>query len=106
MKHQIDLASPSIRLLFALEWWNTLNLVIPTSGDLLCVLGSLKDQIRLLFFIKIVVTICWSIYAIKNNIILWNIFALVHQCKLIFKHEFSLVILREKEKYEPKKNHS
>jgi hypothetical protein len=65
------------------------------------ILVILKDQLKLPFFIEVVITVCWSIWSVRNDVISRNIPTLVHRCKVIFKAEFALVILRAKGKYHP-----
>ena len=48
---------------------------------------------------EIVVTLCWSIWTIINDVIFMNIQASVQRCKTIFKTEFTLVILRARANY-------
>lgn len=65
---------------FALACWNTVHLFIPAHTNFLQVIVSLKDQIRLPFFMEIVITMCWSIWTIRNHVIFRNIPASI-QCK-------------------------
>jgi hypothetical protein len=78
-----------------------LNLFIPAHTDLLQIILSLKDQLRVPFFMEIVITMCWCIWTIRNDTIFRNIPASIQPCKDIFKEEFALVILRAKGKYQP-----
>ena len=86
---------------FALACWNTLNLFISAHTDFLQVIVSLKDQIRLPFFMEIVITMWWYIWTIQNDVIFRNMPASIQRCKSIFKEEFALIILRAKGKYQP-----
>jgi hypothetical protein len=86
---------------FAQACWNTLHLLLPTQNDFFQVLVSLKAQIRLPFFMEIVITMCWSIWTVQNDLIFRNMLASVQRCRSIFKQEFALVMLRAQGKYQP-----
>jgi len=55
-----------------------------------------KAQLQLPFYMKIIVTMCWSIWTVKNDVIFKCIPASIQRCKSIFRTEFDLVILRAK----------
>jgi hypothetical protein len=48
---------------------------------------------------EIIVTMCWSIWSVRNEAIFNDVPPSLHRCKTIFKKEFALVLLRAKEKY-------
>jgi len=50
---------------------------------------------------EIIVTMCWSIWAIRNDVIFKGIPVSVQRCRAIFKSEFALVILRAKSNFQP-----
>jgi hypothetical protein len=81
---------------FVVDGWNSLNLFISAHVDLLQVLDSFKNQLRVSFFMEIIITMCWSIWTIQNDVIFRNITTSVQRCKSIFKEE-----LRAKGKYQP-----
>lgn len=63
---------------------------------------SLRLQLHQPFFMdEIIVTMCWSIWSMRNDVILRNEQASVQRCKTIFKSEFALVILKAKSRYSP-----
>jgi hypothetical protein len=47
------------------------------SSDISIILESIRDQLRLSFFMEIIFTICWPIWIMRNNIIFKNIAHLV-----------------------------
>lgn len=86
---------------FAMACWYTLDLIIPILDDILVIIEGLKDQIRLPFFLEVIVTMCWAIWMLRNDIIFRNFAHTTSRCKLIFKQEFALVMLRAKVSYHP-----
>jgi hypothetical protein len=79
------LASP-----FVIACWSTSGLTIHQHTDLFVTLASLKDQLHLPFFMKILITMCLCVGPSVRS-----------QCKEIFRKEFAQVILRRKQKFEP-----
>jgi multisubunit Na+/H+ antiporter MnhE subunit len=64
-------------------------------------LQSFKSQLRVSFFMEIIVTMCWVIWTMRNDAIFNNLAPTIQQCKMVFNKEFALVILRAKTKYHP-----
>ena len=54
---------------FSSSCWATLGLVIQQPADPLGTLVSFKNQLQLPFFMKIIVTMCWAIWTIRNDVI-------------------------------------
>ena len=54
---------------FSSSCWATLGLVIQQPADPLGTLVSFKNQLQLPFFMKIIVTMCWSIWTVRNDVI-------------------------------------
>ena len=65
------------------------------------VLEAFKIQLHLPFFMEVIVTMCWSIWSVRNDAISNGVPPSVQRCKLIFKKEFTLVVLRAKAKLHP-----
>jgi len=86
---------------FAMAFWNTLNLLVLISSSPLQIFEAFKTQLHLPFFMEILVTMCWSIWTVKNDVIFKGIPTSIQRCKLIFRTEFALVILRAKAAYHP-----
>jgi hypothetical protein len=76
--------------------WNTLHLLVPGGATTFQILEAFKTQLHLPFFMEIVITMCWSIWTVRNDVIFRGMSALVQPCKSIFRTEFALVILRAK----------
>jgi hypothetical protein len=86
-----------------LACWNTIHLSVPTNAGPFQIFESFRDQLQLPFFMEIVVTICWSIWSVRNDVIFINLQASVQRCKAIIKNEFAQVILRARTTYHPLK---
>ena len=52
------------------------------------------------FFMEILITTCWSIWSVRNDLIFRDIQPSVQRCRAIFKKEFAQVILRAKAAYQ------
>ena len=76
-------------------------MLVPASPSPLKIFEAFKIQLHLPYFMEIVLTMCWSIWAVPNDDIFRNIPASVQRCKMIFMIEFALVILRTKSAYHP-----
>jgi hypothetical protein len=86
---------------FAMACWYNLHVFIPNSEDISVILESLRDQLRVPFFMEIIITMCWSISMMRNDIIFRNLAHSVHRCRNVFRNEFALVILRAKARFHP-----
>jgi hypothetical protein len=79
-----------------------LQLLLPNSVDPCLIVESFKLQLGLPFFMEIIVTMSWSIWMVRNDVIFKGIPHSVHCCKQIFKNGFALVMLRAKVAYHPR----
>jgi hypothetical protein len=86
---------------FAMACWYSLNVLLPNSEDISTILESIRDQLRVTFFMEIIVTMCWAIWIMRNDIIFRNLAHSVQRCKGVFRQEFALVILRAKARIHP-----
>jgi hypothetical protein len=86
---------------FAMACWYSLHVFVPNSVNIAVILESLKDQLHVPFFMEIIVTMCWAIWMMRNDIIFRNLAHSVQRCKNVFKTEFALVILRAKASLHP-----
>ena len=62
------------------------------------IIESFKTQLWLPFFMEVLITMCWSIWTMRNDIIFKNIPHSVQRCRQVFRKEFALIILRAKMK--------
>jgi hypothetical protein len=86
---------------FAVACWYSLQLFILNSEDIFVILEDLKTQLRVPFFMEIILTMCWAIWMMRNDAIFRNLAHSIQRCKAVFRHEFALVILRAKARYHP-----
>jgi hypothetical protein len=86
---------------FAMACWYSLQVFIPNSEDISIILESLKDQLRVPFFMEIIIIMCWSISMMRNDIIFWNLAHSIQRCRIVFRNEFALVVLRAKAHLHP-----
>ena len=87
---------------FATACWSLLFAVIPGTSDPCVIVESLKMQLRQPFFMEIIVTMCWSIWMMRNDMIFRGIPHFILRCKEVFKKEFALVKLRAKAALHPR----
>jgi hypothetical protein len=78
---------------FAINYWYSLNILIEVLPQ------SFKLQLRVPFFMEVIVTMCWAIWTMCNDAIFNNLAPSIQRCKMVFRKEFVLVILRAKAKY-------
>ena len=69
--------------------------------DPFATLESFRQQIQQPFFMEIIVTMCWSIWSVRNDAIFRNAQPSIQSCKAVFKREFAQVILRAKSSLVP-----
>jgi len=78
-----------------------LNVILPNTVDISVILESIRDQLRVPFFMEIIVTMSWAIWMMRNDIIFRNLAHSIQRCRNVFRHEFALVILRAKARLHP-----
>jgi len=86
---------------FAQACWATLGLIVPHLQDPFLTVVMFKAQLHCPFALEILITMSWSIWSIRNDLIFRGIQPSVQRCKAIFRKEFALVILRAKAAYQP-----
>jgi hypothetical protein len=57
---------------FAKACWNLVGLNIPHLQDPFQILEDLRAQLNVLFFMEIIIILCWSIWTSTNNFIFRN----------------------------------
>ena len=87
---------------FSQACWFSLNVFLPNSDDILDIVDNIKHQLNQTFFMEIIVTMCWAIWIMRNDIIFRNLAHSVQRCRSVFKKEFALVILRAKTSLHPR----
>jgi hypothetical protein len=86
---------------FAMACLYSLQLYIPNSEEVSVILKSLRSQLRVPFFMEIIITMCWAIWMMRNDVIFRNLAHSIQRCRNVFRNEFALVILRAKACYHP-----
>jgi hypothetical protein len=81
--------------------WATLGLMVPHLVDPFDIIVMFRAQLHRPFALEILITMCWSIWSIRNDLIFRGIQPSLQRCKAIFKREFAQVILRAKAAYQP-----
>jgi hypothetical protein len=81
--------------------WATLGLVIQNPSDPFGTLVSFRTQLQLLFLMEIIVTMCWTIWSVRNDAIFRHVQPSVQHCKATFRRDFAQVILRAKDSQAP-----
>lgn len=66
---------------FAMACWNTLHLLVPGGATTFQILEAFKTQLRLPFFMEIVITMCWSIWTLRNDVVFRGMSALVQPAR-------------------------
>lgn len=92
--NHLFLACPS-----ATACWDSLGLIIQQPDDPSATLQLFRIQLQLSFFMEIIITMCWSVWAVKNDLIFRDVQPSMQRCQSVFKREFAQVILRVKAAY-------
>lgn len=85
---------------FAQVCWASLHLQV-TSSEIIEAVSSFRLQLHLPFAMEIIITMSWSIWMVRNDLIFRGIQPSLSRCKHIFRKEFAQVILRAKASYKP-----
>jgi hypothetical protein len=75
--------------------------MVPQSVDPFNIIVMLRAQLHCPFALEILITMRWSIWSFRNDLIFKGIQPSLQRCKATFKREFAQVILRAKAAYEP-----
>jgi hypothetical protein len=86
---------------FAQQCWGLIDVQIDLNLDPFETLQSIKDQLRVPFFMKIIILLAWTIWKSRNDLIFKQINPSIQMAKRHFKEDFKLLILRAKRSYFP-----
>lgn len=86
---------------FAVACWASIGITYPRTWEPLRVIKHIKRVLHRLFYMEIIILMCWSIWRQQNSWLFNNQDPFVAQCKAQYKEEFALVILQAKSKYLP-----
>jgi len=86
---------------FARQCWATVNVDVDLELDPFQILQSFKLQLRVPFFMEIIILMSWTIWKSRNDFIFRQIQPSIALAKLNFREEFRLLLLRAKRAYSP-----
>jgi|UPI0001A886A1 hypothetical protein len=81
---------------FAIQSWGYINIQIGQTLQPFQIMQSFKDQIRVPFFMKIIILMAWAIWKARNDLIFRGVNPSVHRTTSYFKEEMNLLLLRAK----------
>jgi hypothetical protein len=96
-----DLAHLLFHCPFATACWFSISMVIPGTSDPGLIVESLRAQLGQPFFMEIVVTMCWSIWMMRNDVIFKGLPHSIQRCKDVFRKEVAVVKFRAKSDIRP-----
>jgi hypothetical protein len=64
-----DIFISFLMALFPSSYWFSLNLMVSNNSDPLDIMESFKDQLSSPFFMEIIITMCWTIWTMRNDVI-------------------------------------
>ncbi|KAG2609703.1 hypothetical protein PVAP13_4KG060500 [Panicum virgatum] len=88
--------------IFATECWASIGIQMPNLQQPYAYLESLKLQLRVPFFMEIIILMTWSIWITRNGEIFRNTRATVSQCRAQLKKELARLLHHAKEAYRPR----
>jgi hypothetical protein len=86
---------------FAIQCWAFINIQVDADLDPFQNLQRFKDQLRVPFFMEIIILMCWSIWKAMNDLIFRQINPSFQLTKQIFLDDLQLLLLRAKRSYSP-----
>jgi hypothetical protein len=66
---------------FSIACWSSLQLTVPNSEDPCFIFESFRTQLHLSFFMEIIITMSWSIWTMRNDVIFRGISHSIQRCK-------------------------
>lgn len=86
---------------FAIQCWGMINIQIDQQADPFQNLQNFKDQLRVPFFMEIIVLMAWTIWRSRNDLIFRQINPTLQVARQNFRAELQLLLLRAKQSYFP-----
>jgi len=86
---------------FAIQCWGSVQVQIDLTLDHYQNLQSFRDQLRVPFFMEIIILMAWAIWKARNDLIFRQINPSLQSCTQFFKSEMKLLLLRAKRSYSP-----
>ena len=84
---------------FATQCWAWLNIQVDHNSDPFQNLLGFKEQLRVPFFMEVIILMCWTIWKARNDKIFRQIDQNLQISKQNFRDEFQLLLLRTKSSY-------
>lgn len=81
---------------FANLCWSWLNLQVNPTLDPFQIVESFRDQLRVPFFLEIIILMCWAIWKTRNDLIFRHIGPNLERTKVFFKEELQWLSMRLK----------
>ena len=85
-----------LRCPFAKSCWNIIGINAPHTDYPLVVVQRIRRQLRVPFYMEIIILMIWSIWTVRNNWIFNNQDPSLQACRAKFIYEFTMVIHRAK----------
>lgn len=86
---------------FASLCWNWIQVHTSEQLDTFQNLELIKEQLRVPFFMEVILIMCWTIWKSRNDLIFSQVQPSLAQAKRFFKSEFALFLYRAKKSYFP-----
>ena len=86
---------------FAICCWNWIQVQTFDHRDVFQNLERIKVQMRVSFFMEVILIMCWTIWKSRNDLIFSQIQPNLDQAKRFFKSEFALFLCRAKRVISP-----
>jgi hypothetical protein len=80
---------------FAIQCWVLIDIQASQHSDHFQSLQNFKDQLRVPFFMEIIILMCWTIWKARNDLIFRQVNPSIQLAKQNLKDEFQLLLLRE-----------
>jgi hypothetical protein len=85
-----------LRCNFAKACWASLGITVITTRPILQIINHIKRDLRVPFFMEIIILMSWSVWKSRNDWIFNNIDPSVEDCQLRFISDFKLLLQRAK----------
>ena len=84
---------------FATQCWGLINIQTNQHSDPFQNLQSFRDQLRVPFFMEVIILMAWTIWRSRNGLIFWQVNPSILLALQNFKVELQLLLLRAKRSY-------
>jgi len=84
---------------FAKDCWNLIGIAIQTDNDVFTAINQIRDQSHPVFFMAVIILMCWAIWTARNDVIFKRTPASFLSVKALFLKELKLLSLRAKTRF-------